>query len=382
MSPLDLGFTEEQEILKESVRDFMLQECPRQTVRQIDDSATGFSPELWQKASSLGWTGVIIPPQFGGMGGTLMDAAVLFEEMGTALFPSPLHSSCILSALILLGDGEGQRHAQLLRAIAAGQSILTLAYTEEDYGWGPENVHLEATRKNGGFVLNGVKQFVPDAGVADKIICIARTRKRASRPEEGLTLFLVDRQAPGISLKAMNGFVGEKLSEVTFNSVDVPRSSVIGAMGQGWKILAPAMEKATAVLCAYMVGAGQKVLDFTLDYTRTRVQFGQPIAAFQRVQDHCVAMVTELDGARWTTYEALTKLDNGRPDASTSVSVAKIATAEGFYDACSHSHEIHAGIGIDKELGLYLYTKKSRTFYHYLGSPAYHHKRLARLLEL
>jgi alkylation response protein AidB-like acyl-CoA dehydrogenase len=382
MSSLDLGLTEEQEILRDSVLDFMLRECTREVPRQVVESETGFSPDLWQKASSLGWTGIIIPSEFGGLGGTLMDAAVLLEAMGYALFPTPLHSSCILSASILLGDGGGQRHEQVLKAIAAGQSILTLAYTEEDFGWGPQNVHMEATSKGSGYVLNGVKQFIPDAQVADKIICIARTAESTGSPEEGLTLFLVDRNASGVSLKTMSGFVGERLSEVTMNSVEVSEDSVIGAVGKGWEILVPALDKATSVLCAYMVGAGQKVMDFTLDYTRTRVQFGQPIAAFQRVQDHCVAMQTELDGARWTTYEALWKLDAGRPDAAKSVSVAKIATTDGIYDVCSHSHEVHAGMGIDKELGLYLFTAKTRSFYHYLGNSTYHHKRLASLLEL
>jgi alkylation response protein AidB-like acyl-CoA dehydrogenase len=378
---VDLSFTEEQEILKDSVREFMLRECPRETVRQIDDTETGFSPDLWQKASSLGWTGVLIPAEFGGNGGSLLDAAILSEEMGAALFPGPYHSSCILSALILLGDEGGKRHAQLLRAIAAGQSIVTLALTEEDYGWEPEKVHMQASRNGGGFVLNGVKQLTPDAQIADSIVCVARTSQE-SDPGQGITLFLVDKQSQGLSIKPMNGFVGEKLAEVTFNSVQVPESNVIGTVGQGWAILAPALEKATTVLCGYMVGAGQRVLDFTVEYSKTRVQFGRPIAQFQRVQDHCVEMVTELDGARWTTYEALWKQDSQHPEASQAVSVAKIATSEGIYELCTHSHEVHAGIGIDKAHGLYLYTKKSRSFYHYLGSPSHHHKKLAKFLGL
>lgn len=381
MPLVDLSFTEEQEILKSSAREFMLRECPREVVRQIDNTESGFSPELWQGVSSLGWTGIIIPTQFGGSGGTFLDAAALSEEMGMALCPSPYHSSCIISALILLGDRGGQPHEQLLRAIAAGQSILTLAQTEEDYGWGPENVHLAAARNRAGFVLKGTKQYVPDAQVADKLICLARTSQGAT-PEEGLTLFLVDRQAPGLSLKPMNGFVGEKLNEVTFNSVGVSEANVIGAVGQGWAILASALEKATPVLCSYMVGAGERVMEFTLEYARSRVQFGRPIGHFQRVQDHCVEIVTDLDGARWTTYEALWKLDTEHPGASQAVSVAKIATSEGIYDLCTHAHEVHAGVGIDKAHGLYLYTKKSRSFYHYLGTPSYHHKKLAGFLEL
>lgn len=385
MPLVDLSFTEEQEILKDSVREFMVRECPRETVRQIDNTESGFSPDLWQKVSSLGWTGILIPTQFGGNAGTLLDAGVLAEEMGSGIFPSPHHSSCILSALVLLGDEGGQRHEQLLRSIAAGQSILTLAFTEQDYGWGPEKVHMQATRNRrrgrGGFVLNGVKQFIPDANIADNIICIART-SQGDNPEGGLTLFLVDKQSSGLSLKPMNGFFGEKLSEVTFTSVEVPESNVIGTVDRGWEVLAPALEKATTVLCAYMVGAGRQVLDFTLEYTRNRVQFGRPIAQFQRVQDHCVEMVTELDGARWTTYEALWKQDTGHPEASQAASVAKIATSQGIYDLCTHSHEVHAGVGIDKAHGLYMYTKKSRGFYHYLGSPSHHHKKLANFLEL
>ena len=378
----DLSLTSEQELLRSTAREFVERECSLATVRKIQEEEGGFSRELWQKIVDLGWPGILIPPAYGGEGGTLTDAAVLYEEMGRGLLPGPHHSSAVLGALILLQGGAGGQQERLLPAVARGERILALACTEAGYGWGPEHVQLTARSTDGGaFVLDGTKQFVPDAGIADQLICVARSGSSGD-DQEGLTLCLVAREAAGVQHRPMAGFVGEPLSEVTFSGVEVSPDDIIGEVHRGWEVLAPALDSATTLICAYIAGASRKVYERSLAYAQGRVQFGQPIARFQRVQDHLIDMVNNADAARWTAYEAVWKLENGKPGAEEAVSVAKVVASEGFYQLCESSHHLHAGIGSDEAYGLYLYTKASRSLYHYLGDPAFHRRRLARLLQL
>ena len=378
MTVADLSLTSEQQLLRNAARDFVERECPLAEVRRIDDDG-GFSKVLWQQIARLGWTGILIPPELGGEGGSLTDAAVLYEEMGRGLLPSPHHSSAVLAALLLLHGGSDEQQQRLLPAIASGERILALAFTEANYGWSPEHVQMTAKARKGKFVLDGTKQFVSDAGSADELICVARTRRS---DDDGLAFFLVDKQSPGVELRPMAGFSGDPLYEVSFSAVEVQAENVIGKIDQGWQVLAPMLDTATALLCVYVAGAARRVYELTMDYAQRRVQFGQPIARFQRVQDHLIDMLNAADAARWAAYEAVWKLEHGKPDAEEAVSVAKVVASEGFYDACEHAHHVHAGVGSDKAYGLYLYTKKSRSFYHVLGDPAHHRRRLARLLGL
>lgn len=378
---MDLALTEAQELLRNAAADFIKNEAPKTAVRQIDENPTGFSPEMWRKMADLGWTGMLIPTEYGGGGRNLMDTAVLYEEMGRAALPSPHHSSAVACALIIIQGGSQEQKQRLLPPLASGQKIMALAFTEPEYGWGPGSVKMTASKSDGGFALTGTKLFVPDAQVADQLLVVART-SGGSNPDSGLTLFVVDRNAAGISTKTLSGFTGEKLNEITFNDVKVDASNVIGNADAGWSILEPALDKATVILCAYMSGASAQVLDISVEYSNNRVAFGTPIGRFQRVQDHLIDIVNGVDAARYTTYEAIWKLDENKPGATESVSVAKAVASESFYNLCDSAHHVHGGIGIDKDYGLYMYTKKSRSLYHYLGDPVYHKRRLAKLLEL
>ncbi|MBI2887802.1 MAG: acyl-CoA/acyl-ACP dehydrogenase [Chloroflexi bacterium] len=378
---MDLSLTPAQEMLKSTAKDFVAQECPKTFVREMDEQGDGFSRTLWQKMADLGWAGMLIPEEFGGAGREFTDLAVLYEEMGRGLLPSPHFSSSVLCALILMEAGSPQQKQSLLPAIAKGEQILALALTEPDYGWEASQVTLSATQSGGGYRLSGTKLFVHDAHIADSLIVAARTRQGVN-PRDGITLFLVDGNAAGLSKRVLTGFTGERQNELVFNNVSVTADRVIGAVDGGWGILEKVFEPATAVLCAYMVGGLQEVLEWTVAYGRTRQQFGVPIGTFQRVQDHVVEIVNHLDAARWTTYEALWKLDTHQTGVTEAVAVAKAVTSEAYERGTFHSHEVHAGIGISKEYGLHLYTKKARTLYSYLGDPTFHRKRIASLLAM
>lgn len=380
---MDLSLTESQKMLKSAARDFLKNEYPWTAIKQIDQSEFGFSPELWRKIADMGWMGMVFPESYGGMDSSLHDLAIIYEEMGQALLPGVFFSSSVLCGLIVQEAGTETQKQELLPAISEGAKILALALTEPDYGWGAECIHLSAAPKGDKFVLNGTKRYVHDAGTADQIICVARTRESGD-PASGITLFLVDKGSPGLSCRSLSGFTGEKLYELTFSSVEVPAADILGRLDQGWPALAGPLNKATAVLCAYMVGGCQYLLDLTVQYAQTRVQFNQPIGAFQWVQGYVIEQANQLERARWTTCEALWKLDSQKSvrEQNEAVALAKAVASEAFLE-CGHlSHEVHAGIGVDKKYPLYLWSKKSKTLYSYLGDPNYHRKRIADCLGL
>jgi len=379
---MDLSLTEEQEMLRNTARDFMRRELPTwRKVKEIDESASGFSKELWRKMAEMGWLGLIIPEAYGGMEGNLTDLAVIYEELGKAALLMPFFSSAMLSASIILETGTEEQKQQLLPAIADGGKILTLALTEADYGWGPECIQLTATKKDGKFILNGTKRYIHDAQVAHQVICVART-KQSDDPAKGITLFLVDIDSPGLTRTDLTGYIGEKLNELTFDSVMVPESNMLGEIDQGWPALNNPLNRSMVALCTYMVGGCQYLLELTIEYARTRVQFGRPIAAFQWVQGYIIQQANELEKARWVTNEALWKIDTNKPQAEQdeAASMAKAVTSEAYHE-CGHlGHEVHAGVGVDKKYSLYLYSKKSKTLYPYLGDPYFHRQRLAKLI--
>jgi alkylation response protein AidB-like acyl-CoA dehydrogenase len=237
---------------------------------------------------------------------------------------------------------------------------------------------MPASQQQGQYVLNGVKLFVYDAQAATHLLCAVRTG-RANGSSSGITLLLVDARTPGVAVRTLPGWMGQ-VHEVRFDNVRVPPSALLGSSeGQGWEVIEAAALQAIPVLCAYQVGSCQAVFDMAVAYSRTRVQFGQPIGRFQRVQDHIVGMVNQLDAARWTTYEALWKLDAGRPAAS-SVHLAKAVTSEAYLKVCDGAHEVHAGVGVIREYGLTLHTQRSRALYHLLGDARYHRRCLADAL--
>jgi alkylation response protein AidB-like acyl-CoA dehydrogenase len=380
---MDLSLSESQKMLKTAARDFLKQECPWTAIKQIDESEDGFSRELWRKIAGMGWLGMNFPESCGGIGCSLSDLAVIYEEMGQILLPGIFFSSSVLCGSIVEGIGTEEQKQEILPAVASGDRILALAFTEPDYGWGPENIRMRATTKGDKFILTGTKRFVHDAQIADQLLVAVRTGDPAD-VEKTIALLVVDKGTPGFSCRTLSAFSGEKLSELTFDSVEVPAAKVLGQKDCGWQALSNALNRATAILCAYMVGGCQHLLDMTVQYARTRVQFGQPIGAFQWVQGYVIEQANQLERCRWLTWEALWKMDSGRSvqEQNEAVSLAKSVASEAFLE-CGHlGHEVHAGLGVDKKYPLYLYSKKSKTLYSYLGDPYYHRRRIARILGL
>ena len=375
---LDLNLTESEEMLKATALDFMKRDAPKEVIQRLHETDTGLTDELWREAVEMGWLGIIIPEQYGGTGNPLTSAAVLFEAIGTGPLPGPYFSSGILSSLIILEAGTEEQKQQILPAIVEGEQILTLALTEPDYSWGPGAIQTTATGKDGDFILDGLKLFTMDAQAATHFVVVARTEKE-SDTAKGISLFLVGRESEGISVNRLPGFLTGRTFEVKLDSVKVPRSAMLGDKDEGWLPLEQAIDKAIPVLCAYKVGGCQAVLEMTLEYSRIRVQFGQPIGRFQRVQDMIIEMVTHSDAARWATYEALWKLDTQKP-AAESIHLAKAVSSQAYWEVCTIGHQVFSGISYSKEHPLSFHTRASRSLYNFLGEPSYHRQQIAQLL--
>ncbi len=372
---MDLSLNETQELLQRSARDFLKAECPISLAHAIDSGDDSFPAGLWRQMAELGWTGMMVPEQYGGFGGSVLDLVILSEELGRVLAPAPFHSTAVLAALLLTAAGGDEQRRRLLPAIARGEQVVAYAATERDYSWGPEGVQVRAAQAGSHWTLNGTKLFVHDAASANSFLVLART----GDGETDLTLFLVPAGSPGVSVRRVSGWAGERQYEVAFQHVT---AEAVGAPGSAWRAVERAYPTAAVALSGYKLGAMAEVFEFTTEYARTRHQFGAPIGTFQRVQDHLIDMVNHVDGTRWTTYEAAWKLDAGKPDAAEAASIAKAVASEGFYQTTLHAHEVHAGIGASLEYPLHLYTRKARTLYDYLGSPGYHKKLLAQFLKL
>jgi alkylation response protein AidB-like acyl-CoA dehydrogenase len=364
---MDLRLTETQEMFKKVAADFVKAEAPSHLMTQWYRTKEIFRPELYRKAAALGWLGMLLPEQYGGAATSFTDCAVVFEELGRGPVPGPFFSAGVLAAQIILAGGSEEQKKSLLPAICKGESVLIPAIADKAAGWGPEAVETSLSRSGAGFILEGSKRFVFDAEAATGFIVAART-------EGGeIALVLVDRASAGVSIEPLVGFM-ISAAEVTFDKVRLPGASVITATS-GWQLLAATLEKSLPMLCAYQVGACQQIFDFTCEYTRTRVVFGQPIGRFQRVQDHCVDLSVHLDAARYATYEALWRLDSGLP-AAAAVHEAKAIASEGYYQACNYAHMVFAGPGTDYGHPLMAHSVLAHTLYQYLGTPAHHKRRM------
>ncbi|MFC1977087.1 acyl-CoA dehydrogenase family protein [Chloroflexota bacterium] len=374
---LDLKLTESDEMLRKTALDFLGRDAPKEVVQTLQETDTGYTEELWKKVAEMGWLGVIIPEQYGGTGNPLTSAGVLFEALGTGPLPGPYFSSGILGSLIVLEAGTEEQKQNILPDVAEGEQILTLALTEPEYSWEPGGVQTTAKSKNGDFVLNGVKLFTNDAQAATHFIVAARTGKGADA--KGVSLFLVDGKADGVSVRRLPGFFSGRNFEVKLDSVKVARSAMLGDKDEGWPALKQGIDKSIPVLCAYEVGGCQAVFTMAVEYSRTRIQFGQPIGRFQRVQDMILEMFDHLEAARWTTYEALWKLDTQKP-AAQSIHLAKVVASRAYWEVCILAHRVFSGISFSKEHSVSFHTRASRSLYNFLGDPAYHKQQIARLL--
>jgi alkylation response protein AidB-like acyl-CoA dehydrogenase len=377
---MDFAFSEEQEMLRESARDFLTKEVPSPYVRRMLDAPDAWDEALWKKLADLGWTGLGIPEAYGGVG-TFLDLVVVLEEAGRALLPGPFLSTMGLAVPALLEAANETQKESVLGRIAAGDARATLAFSEPAGRWDAEGVQmLGAERRGDGWSLDGVKLFVPDAGVADYMVVAARTRPAG---EEGVSLFLLEGRPAGLSVTPLETMdMTRRWYEVRFDGVELPADALMGAADQGWPALRRALEWGETALCAEMIGGAQRVLDMSVDYAKTRHQFGRPIGVYQAVSHKLADMLLETESARSATYYAAWAIDADAPDRSLAASMAKAYVSDAYRKAAGDGIQVHGGIGFTWEHDMHLYFKRAKASEVTLGDATYHRELVAQALDL
>ncbi|HEX9976266.1 MAG TPA: acyl-CoA dehydrogenase family protein [Dehalococcoidales bacterium] len=377
---MDFSLTEEQEMLKTSARDFLEKECPRAHIRAMMENEPGYSADLWKKMADLGWLGLVFPEKYGGAGMRFRDLTILCEEMGRILLPSPFMSTVLLGGLALLTAGTEEQKKEFLPRIASGDAIFALAVLEEDGDFWAGGIEVKAVGRGGEYVINGTKSFVCDAKAADYLLCAART-KHTANPEEGITLFIVDAREWGVYASPLKNMdMLRKQYEVTFKNVPVLARNIVGEVHQGWPVLKQVALKATAALCAEMVGGGEKVLEMTVNYAKERMAFGVPIGSFQIIKHKCADMHSAMEYARSLMEWAALAVDEESEDASMAVSMAKACCGDAYKKVCDEGVQIHGGIGFTWDHDMHLYFKRARSADTAFGDGNYHREVIAQSL--
>jgi alkylation response protein AidB-like acyl-CoA dehydrogenase len=344
----------------------------------MEKDEKGYSPQLWQEISGLGWLGLVFPENYGGSGMSFLDLSILLEEMGRACFPGPFFSTVILGGLPILDVGSDEQKQKYLPGIISGKAIFTLALIEVSAKYEASSIKAKAAADKNAYVINGTKLFVPDANVADYILCVARTDEK-SKAEEGLTIFIVDAKSPGISKTVLNTVARDKQCEVIFKQVKVPRENILGKLNQGWGEIQKTIERAAIAKCCEMVGGMQAVLDMTVPYVKQRVQFDVPIGVFQAIQHHCVNMLVDVESSRVIAYEAAWKLTNGLP-YSREAAMAKAWVSDACQRVVALGTQAHGGVAIMEDHDLPLYFRRAKAGELAFGDAKFHRKTVARKL--
>ncbi len=379
---MDIRLNEDQFEIARHARRFCENESSIEYVRKMFEDDRGFKDEVWAKMAEMGWMGMRIPESCDGIGLGLLDLALVLEEMGRGVTPGPFFSTVLLAAEILMAAGSDEQKAQYLPRIAAGEIRGTLALHEPESGADLGYIQMEADEEGEAYILNGTKIAVPDAHVADFLVCAARTRK-GRQPGRGITLFLVDTGSQALSISRLPTMDGtRKLCSVEFDRMRVGRDAVLGEPHKGWKPLLRALQVAQVGLCAECVGGAQRAMEIATEYAKVRIQFDQPIGAFQSIKHRCAQMYVEAETARSILYWAAWAQDHGKPkEAALASSVAKSFCSEVFRNCSTSAIQVLGGTGFSWEHDIHLYLKRAKANEIALGDPVYHREQVVRLLE-
>jgi alkylation response protein AidB-like acyl-CoA dehydrogenase len=368
---MDFHLTEQQDLLVSTAREFFQQQCPSTLVQELALDPHGFSRDLWQQIVTLGWPGLLIPAEFGGSGGALLDAILLIEEMGRACFPSPYIQSAVVATSLLLAVGSASQQQHLLPAMAQGTQLCTLALIEESADFVPEAITLQG---EAGGVMNGCKLFVKDVHIADQFIAVVRG-------SGGFNLVLLPTDQAGITRSPLEMMSGEKLFAVMFDDVPVHPQAIVGAEGQGWQALASVLQLGALARCAEMVGCAQRILEICVDYAKVREQSGRPIGSFQAIQHHCADLLRHVEGARYILYYATWKMQENMTCAA-DVAMAKAYASEACLRVARKGHQIMGAIGYCEEHPLHLYHKRIQAAGLDFGDASLHLETVAEAIGL
>ena len=377
----DLVLTEEQQLLQSTAADFARQSLPVSRLRALRETGDGFSRDLWREMGNLGWPGMLLPEEYGGLGLGYADAVVVLEELGKALAPEPFLSTVLLAGNAVLLGGSAAQKQEILPRVASGEAVLAFAHHEPR---ARHRMHHVATRaaaqSDGSFTISGVKDVVLDGAAAERLVVSART-SGGNDDRDGISLFLVDPHAPGVTVTRQQLVDHRSAALVRLDGVKVPADAQIGTLGKGADVLDATLDRATVGLCAEMLGGMVRAAEMTFAYLKERKQFGVVIGTFQALKHRAARMFIEIELGRSVVMAAARALDEGSRDAAMLVSVAKARLSEGYVLVASEAVQMHGGIGMTDEHDVGFYLKRARAAEILLGDAPYHRDRYAKLQD-
>lgn len=375
---MDFSLSSDQELIKSSARKFIENECPRNLVRELNLGEKGYEPGMWRKMADLGWMGLALPEEYGGVGGGIIDLALVMEEMGRGLLPGPFFSTIAACAFPILAFGTAEQKEKYLSPIASGQALWSLALTEEVGTNDASGIGLVAKPEGDIYLLDGIKLFVPYAQVADTLLVVSRT-SRGSNPQEGVTVFVVDAGSRGVEINLLPTIAKDKQCEIRFSQVSVPKDNILGELNQGWPVVELIFQRTALLKSAEMLGGVQAVLDMTIDYAKQRIQFGAPIGSFQAVQHSLVDLFNQIQGLRYLVFEAAWRVDaevSALP-AAPLISMAKAKANQIYEKTCVDCMKLHGAIGFTEELDIGLYHLRTQANLSIGGDTRFHLDKIA-----
>jgi alkylation response protein AidB-like acyl-CoA dehydrogenase len=371
---VDFALSEEQEELRRSVRAFLEQKSPESEVRRLMETEDGYDPAVWsQMATQLGLQGLAVPEDLGGSGYTFRELAIVLEEMGRALLPAPFLSTAVLATGALLRANDEAAAKELLPRVASGESIATLAVTEDAGGWDEDAIACVATSEGDGYTLSGVKSFVLDGAVADVVLVAART-------DAGIGLFAVAGDAPGLTRTPL--FTMDQTRKLARIELAQTPARLVGAEGDGWTAIEHALRLGAIALAAEQVGGAQRCLEISVEYAKNRIQFGRPIGSFQAVKHKCADMLLHVELAKSAASYAAWCAAADDADLPVAAAMAKSYCSEAFFDVAAETIQVHGGIGFTWEHPAHLYFKRAKSSELYLGDPRHHRRLLTKHLGI
>jgi alkylation response protein AidB-like acyl-CoA dehydrogenase len=370
---LDLNF--EQDMLRTAARDYFGRQCSLNTVSKLVATDAGYSVDMWNQMAELGWHAVLIPEEYGGIGLSILEMAVLAMEFGAAVCPGPFFTSSIFSTLILVDVKDERWQRALLPGMAAGECVTTVACCGDNHHFQAAGVPFNARRTSDGWVLDGRALFVPYAHIADKLIVTARDA------DDSISLFVIDQGHDGVTIEKLQSIASDKLCAVTFSDVQVPANSMLGLAGKGWTVLETAMKKAAVAKSAEMVGGGRAAMEMAVAHAKVREQFGHPIGSFQAVQHHCANMLTYLESSSLITWKAAWLVAENR-DCGEEVAICKGWTSDAYRKLVALAHQVMGGVGFIEETGLHLYFRHAKASELAFGNATHYREQLAKAMGL
>ena len=376
---MPMVLNEEQRHLRDTAREFLQEKAPVAALRELrdDDDSLGYSQALWAEMAAMGWSGIIIPEEFGGLEFGFAGLGVVLQETGRTLTASPLFATCVLGASAILLAGDQHQKEAVLPGIAAGDICLALAL-EESHRHEPLGVRLRAERNGNGYRLNGAKQFVLDGHSADRLVVVARSSGEPGSAE-GISLLLVDAHAPGISRRRTPMMDSRNAARIEFHDVDVPATALLGGEGEAWPVLEQVLDRGRAAIAAEMLGSAHECFERTVGYLKQRQQFGALIGTFQALQHRAAQMFIDLELLQSVVRDACDKVDSASPLLAMVASLAKARANDACELVSNEAVQMHGGIGITDQLDIGLFLKRARVTMQILGDTRFHRSRYATL---